>query len=116
MNKELNHNFYGIIMLIGGAIYLSTNIFWTFIPNEKVGEWLYFFGLFFCMSCSLFVSTKYFKNKSFLFYLISDLFLNLSITKLFTQCFLNPFEYQISEFWGLGLCVLIFIIRLIKKK
>ena len=116
MKKEFNHNFYGIIMLIGGAIYLSTNVFWKMIPKEKIGEWLYFFGLFLGMACAWFISTQYFKNKSFSFYLLSDLFFNLSVTKLFTQCFLNPFEYQASEFWGLGICVSIFIIRLIKKK
>jgi len=116
MKKEFNHNFYGLILSIGGIVHLLTNMFWKIIPIERIGEWLYFFGLFFGVTCFLFVSRQYFKNKSFLFYLVSDFFLNLSITKLFTQCFLNPFEYQISEFWGLGICVFIFIIRLIKKK
>lgn len=116
MKKQLNHNFYGLLLLIGGLTYLITNIFWELIPDINLGEWFYFFGLFFGMSCFLLICTTYFKGKSFLFYIISDFFSNLSLTKLFTQCFLNPFEYQVSEFWSLGICSLILLIRLIKKK
>jgi len=103
-------------MLIGGLVYLLTNIGWKIINNVNVGEWLYFFGLFFGMSCFLTICRTYFKGKSFSFYIVSDFFWNLSLTKLFTQCFLNPLEYQVSEFWGLGICIFILIIRSIKKK
>lgn len=103
-------------MLIGGVTYLLTNIGWSYIGNVFFGEWLYFFGLFFSMSCFLLISIKYFKNKSFLFYIISDFFWNLSLTKLFTQCFLNPLKFQVSEWWGLVICLLILLIRVLKKK
>jgi len=79
MKKEFNHNFYGLILSIGGIVHLLTNMFWKIIPIERIGEWLYFFGLFFGVTCFLFVSRQYFKNKSFLFYLVSDFFLNLSM-------------------------------------
>jgi hypothetical protein len=114
--KEFNHNFFGVIMLLGGLIYLTTNVFWKLIPNKNVGEWLYFFGLFLGTVCFITICKEYFKNKSFSFYLVSDFFLTLSWSKLFTQCILNPLEYQISEFWGLGLAIIVLIYRSNKKK
>lgn len=115
MKKEFNHNFYGAILILGGIVYLATNLFWSLIPNVKFGEWLYFFGEFWGMSSFLLICRQYFKNKSQNLFLIGDFFWNLSLTKLFTQCFLNPLEFQVSEFWGLGICFVILLIRIIKK-
>jgi hypothetical protein len=135
-NKELNHNFYGVIFSVSCLVFLLTNMFWGLLPKvpihdflhfkiktttpieeqTKIGEWFCYLTLFTAFSCSLTVCKKYFKKESFNFYLAAVFFETLSWAKVFTIFLLNPFEYQASEFWNLGLAIIISIYRLIKKK
>lgn len=115
--RKLNHNFYGVVLLIGLVIHLVTNYFWKPIFGDtELGYKIYFIGQAIGYVAYLLSVRQYFKEKTFFFFLIADLGFNLSITKLFTELFLNPEIYNKGELIGLQLSIIIFIIKLWKRK